>query len=86
MRVIYKAIVIVLLGIIVIFAFQNLTSVTVSLFAWSATMPVALVVVAAYLFGMVTGGSVRTLMMRLTHDDSKAPPIMPPPAVPKRRA
>lgn len=74
MNVIYKVVVVLLLCVVVIFAIQNLMTVTVSFLNWSATIPLAIVVIAAYVLGMVTGGGVLSLLMRSMHDDTKKVP------------
>lgn len=74
MNVIYKAVVVLLLCVVVVFAVQNLMTVTVSFLSWSATIPLAIVVIAAYVLGMVTGGGVLSLLMRSMHDDTKKVP------------
>jgi uncharacterized integral membrane protein len=45
--------------VIVIFAVQNLQIVTMAFLGFSATVPMALLVVVVYLLGMATGGSLR---------------------------
>jgi len=71
MTVAYKLILTLLLGVIVVFAFQNTTTVTVSFITWSATVPLAMVVIAAYILGAVTGGGVLSLLMRFIPDDTR---------------
>lgn len=71
MTVVYKLVLTLLLGVIVVFAFQNITTATVSFLAWSATVPLAMVVIAAYLLGAVTGGGVLWLLMHSIQDDSR---------------
>ncbi len=70
MTVVYKLVLTLLLGVIVFFTFQNITTVTVSFLTWSATVPLAMVVIAAYILGMVTGGGVLWLLMHSIHDDT----------------
>ena len=71
MTVIYKLVLALLVGVIVVFAFQNITTVTVSFLTWSATVPLAMVIIAAYILGTVTGGGVLSLLMRSIHDDTR---------------
>lgn len=71
MNVVYKLVLTLLLGVIVVFAFQNITTVTVSFLTWSATVPLAMVVIAAYILGTVTGGGVLSLLTRSIHDDTR---------------
>ncbi len=49
---------------IVIFAVQNLGIVTVSFLGFSASMPLALLVVIIYVLGMVTGSSLWALLRK----------------------
>ena len=51
----------------VIFAVQNLGIVTVSFLGFSASMPLALLVVIIYLLGMVTGSSLWALLRKSYH-------------------
>jgi lipopolysaccharide assembly protein A len=58
MRIVYLVLLVLLIGVTVLFAWQNLQTITVSFFNWSVTLPIALVVAGAYVLGMVSGGSV----------------------------
>jgi lipopolysaccharide assembly protein A len=58
MRILYLALIILLAGVTVLFALQNLQTITVSFLSWSVTLPIALVVIGAYALGMASGGSV----------------------------
>jgi len=58
MRILYLALIVLLAGVTILFALQNLKTITVSFLNWSVTLPIALVVMGAYALGMVTGGSV----------------------------
>jgi len=58
MRILYLALLVLLLGITVLFALQNLQTITVSFLSWSLTLPIALVVIGAYVLGMASGGGV----------------------------
>ena len=59
----FNIIVIVILAIVIlIFAFQNLQSVTVSFLGFSITASLAVLFVIVYLLGMATGGSVWALI------------------------
>lgn len=57
MRIVYLALIVVLAGVTLWFALQNLQTITVSFFNWSVTLPIALVIIGAYALGMATGGS-----------------------------
>lgn len=60
----------VLLTIIVIlfiaFIFQNFTSVTITFFKWSVTLPLAFTATAMYILGMFTGGLLWSNLKKLT--------------------
>ena len=58
MRVFYLVLLILLVGVTVLFAWQNLQTITVSFLNWSVTLPIAVVVIGVYALGMVSGGSV----------------------------
>jgi uncharacterized integral membrane protein len=64
MRYVYIVLIALLTAAVLIFKFQNLTSVTISLMSLSATLPLSTLVILVYVLGMVTGsalvGLVRT--------------------------
>lgn len=64
MRWIHLAIIVLLVAAAVIFAFQNLETVTMSFLGFSARVPLALLAVAIYVAGAVTGGSLLSLVRR----------------------
>jgi uncharacterized integral membrane protein len=49
---------------ILIFALQNLQTVTIAFLGFSASAPLALLAALAYLLGMATGGSLLALLRR----------------------
>ncbi|MCK2183353.1 lipopolysaccharide assembly protein LapA domain-containing protein [Halomonas getboli] len=55
----------VLLALVVILIVQNLNLVQVRLLTWSFSMPLALLIAALYLLGMVSGRSLMGLVRRL---------------------
>jgi uncharacterized integral membrane protein len=57
MRHVYIALIVLLTAAVLIFKFQNLTSVTISLLGMSATLPVSTLVILVYVLGMVTGSA-----------------------------
>jgi putative membrane protein len=57
MRYLYIALIVFLTAVVLIFKFQNLTFVTISLLGMSATLPVSTLVILVYLLGMVTGSA-----------------------------
>jgi len=73
MKYVYVALIVVFAGIVLLFKVQNLTSVTVSLFAASVTLPISVLVLSIYVLGMLTGGMVfallRTLIRRASAKD-----------------
>lgn len=62
MRYLYVALIVVFAGLVVLFKFQNLQSVTVSLFALTLTLPASVLVFLVYLLGMLTGGFLFALL------------------------
>lgn len=64
MRFVHVAIIVLFVAITVIFALQNLQSVTMSFLGYSVRMPLALQAIVVYLLGMATGGSLWTLLRR----------------------
>ena len=71
MRYVY-AILIGVLGVaLVVFSLQNLRNVTIEFLTMSATLPLALLVVLAYLSGIFTGGFVLSLLRSWIHGASR---------------
>jgi uncharacterized integral membrane protein len=62
MRFVYVALIIVFTASILLFKFQNLDTVTVTLLGASATLPVSVLVLLVYLLGALTGGFVLALV------------------------
>jgi putative membrane protein len=71
MRIFYLVLLILLVGVTVIFALQNLQTITVSFFNWSVTLPIAVVVGGAYALGMASGGSVLAFLRWTLHRAKK---------------
>jgi lipopolysaccharide assembly protein A len=67
MRYVYMALIASLAAIVILFKFQNLEAVTVSLFAASVTLPVSVLVLLIYVLGMLTGGFMLALMRTWLH-------------------
>jgi uncharacterized integral membrane protein len=61
-RYVYIGLIVAFTALVLLFKFQNLETVTVSLFSSSITLPVSVLVVGIYLLGMFTGGFVVTLL------------------------
>jgi uncharacterized integral membrane protein len=74
MRVIQAIIVLTFLGAIGLFALQNMDAITVTFWTWKATGPVALLTIAVYLLGMVSGGTVVSFFRRSLQRVSQPPP------------
>jgi uncharacterized integral membrane protein len=62
MRYIYIGLIVILTAIVVLFQFQNLNAVTITLFTFQITMPASLLVFVVYALGMVTGGAFLSLL------------------------
>jgi lipopolysaccharide assembly protein A len=63
-RWIYLAIVVVFVAALIIFIFQNTESVDVSFLALGVTLPLAILVLIAYVLGALSGGSLYALLRR----------------------
>jgi len=57
MRYVYLALIVLFTAAVLLFKFQNLTSVTISLLGTSATLPVSTLLIFVYVLGMVTGSA-----------------------------
>ena len=60
----YLAVVVVFVAALIIFAFQNTESVSISFLALGATLPLALLVFIVYVVGALSGGSLYALLRR----------------------
>lgn len=65
MRVIKIILSVILLILIIIFSFQNMGIIVVKLFNWSLSLPTAIVIILAYILGMMTGGMLSSLLRSL---------------------
>lgn len=64
MKVLYTFLLVLCAVALLLFALQNLRAITVSFFSWSLTLPIALVVIGAYLLGMASGGALLGFLRR----------------------
>jgi uncharacterized integral membrane protein len=62
MRFVYIALVVLLTAAVLLFKFQNLSSVTLSFLSMNVTLPVSVMVIGVYVLGMVTGGALVSLV------------------------
>jgi uncharacterized integral membrane protein len=74
MRYVYIGLIIVATAVVLLFKIQNLTSVTVSLFSMSLTMPVSLLIIGVYLLGMLTGTTLWSLLRGWMHGATRSRP------------
>ena len=51
-----------------IFTFQNFEKVTITIFKWGITLPLAFTLIAIYILGMLTGGLLWSNLKRLAKD------------------
>jgi len=61
-RYLYIVLIVLFVAVVVLFKFQNLDSVTISLFSMSFTLPASVLVFLIYLLGMFTGGFMLSLL------------------------
>ncbi len=71
MRFIYITFIVVAMTIILLFVFQNTLSTTVSFFSASITLPLSILVLLAYVLGILTGGGVVSLLRTWIHGATK---------------
>ena len=64
MRFIQAVLLLAFLGVVGLFAVQNTEAITVDFWTWKVTGPVALLAIAAYLLGMVSGWTVVAFVSR----------------------
>jgi putative membrane protein len=67
MRFIQAILLLAFLGAVGLFAVQNTEAITVTFWTWKARGPVALLTIAAYLLGMVSGWTVLSFFTRSLH-------------------
>ena len=73
MRYVYIALIVLLTAMVLLFKFQNLTSVTVSLLGMGATLPLSVLVIFVYVLGMVMGGALWSLVRSWIHGATRPP-------------
>ena len=71
MRYIYITLIVVATIIVLLFVFENKLSTTVSFFSASVTLPLSIIVLAAYVMGILTGGVVVSSLRVLIHGATK---------------
>jgi lipopolysaccharide assembly protein A len=64
MRWVYLAVVVVFVAAMVIFAVQNRETVTMAFLGFSVRAPLALLAIAVYILGAITGGSLLAMLRR----------------------
>jgi len=75
MRWLYLAIIVLFAAATLIFAVQNLESVTVSFLGFSVSARMAVLVFVVYILGAATGGSLFALLRRSYHGSRRGPAI-----------
>ena len=73
MRYVYIGLIVAFTALVVLFKFQNLETVTVSLFSASMTLSVSTLVLLLYVLGMLTGGSLLALLRGLVRRARQTP-------------
>jgi uncharacterized integral membrane protein len=73
MRFIQAIVLFIFLGAVGAFAVQNTGAITVSFGTWTATGPVALLTIIAYLLGMVSGWAVLSIVRKSLRGVSERP-------------
>jgi lipopolysaccharide assembly protein A len=70
-RFVYIALIVAFTAIVLLFQFQNLETVTVSLFSARFSLPVSVLIILVYVLGMFTGGFVVNLLRSWIHGASR---------------
>lgn len=73
MRFIQAILLLIFLGAVGLFAVQNTDAITVTFWTWKASGPVALLAIAAYLLGMVSGWTVVSFVRRSLNKVAERP-------------
>jgi uncharacterized integral membrane protein len=73
LRFIQAIILLAFLGVVGIFAVQNMQTVSLRFLNWSMTGPIALLIVAVYFLGMLTGWTVVSFLRRSIHRVTEHP-------------
>ena len=71
MRYMYITLIVVATIIVLLFVFENTLSTTVSFFSASITLPLSIIVLVAYVMGILTGGVVVSSLRALIHGATK---------------
>lgn len=84
MRYVYLSLVIAFVVLLLIFALSNMASATVSFLGWQLTGPLALMILAVYALGMVSGGGVLSFLRHSLHEATakREPKVRGAPAPP----
>lgn len=73
MRWFHLTVIVVFVVVTLIFAVQNFAATTIAFLGSSLRLPLALIVIIAYLLGMATGGSVWALLRRSLQASRRMP-------------
>ena len=73
MRFLQGVLLLVFLGGVFLFALQNNRAVSVRFLGWESTPPVSLLILGVYVLGMLTGGTVVSLLRRSIRKVSEHP-------------
>jgi len=73
MRFIQAVVLLAFLGAVGLFALQNTDAITVTFWTWKITAPVALLAIAAYVLGMLSGWTVVSFVRRSLNKVSERP-------------
>lgn len=73
MRFIYLILIILISAVIFVFTFQNLGAITVSFLHWQMRTPLSITIVVIYFLGMLTGGSLVSLIKSWIRGSTREP-------------
>lgn len=72
MKTLKTILVIILVVIALVFAFQNFQTVDISFYKWSVEMPLSVAILGIYIFGALSGGILFSLLKKIATLDKKS--------------
>lgn len=71
MRIIRTILLVLFIGAIVIFTFQNIETVKLSFLKWHLDIPLSIASVSLYILGAISGGLLFSMLKKLSSENSK---------------
>jgi uncharacterized integral membrane protein len=71
MKLLKTIVLVLLLGVVLVFAFQNFENVQISFINWRVEIPLSVAIVLIYLLGAISGGVLFNLIKKLTSQEKE---------------